>query len=194
MYIMGACEVLVGVVCLPKHLNPSSSQPSCLCCLFVLSSAKNTYTFIGTCLHIYSPVAICRWSMARVAHTGVCSLLVHSFISVTLCLHIQVPVPKHSHLGMCVHAHIYTCISSLCIHVWEVPVHRMCVLIRSPQGQARIHNSAQGQACEYTQVLMPTYPCRYSHVCWEELGIQVALLSSSIDANRPSLFWSGPKI
>ena len=25
-----------------------------------------------------------------------------------------------------------------------------CVLIRSPQGQARIHNSAQGQACEYT--------------------------------------------
>lgn len=102
----------------------------------------------------------------------------------------QTLTPMHK----CVHAHIYTCISSLCIHVWEVPVHRMCVLIRSPQGQARIHNSAQGQACAHTQVLMPTYPYRYSHVCWEELGIQVALLSSSIDTNRPSLFWFGPKI
>lgn len=49
-----------------------------------------------------------------------------------------------------VHAHIYTDISSLCTHVREVPVHRLCALVRSPQGQARIHNSAQGQACEYT--------------------------------------------
>ena len=102
----------------------------------------------------------------------------------------QTLTPMHK----CVHTHIYTCICSLCIHVWEVPVRRMCVLIKSPQKQARIHNSIQGQACEYTQVLLPTYPCRSSHVCWEDLGIQVALLFSSIVANRPSLFWFGPKI
>lgn len=147
---MGACEVLVGVVCLPKYLNPFSSQPSCLCCLFVLSSAKNTYKFIGTFLHIYSPVAICRWSMARVAHTGVCSHLVHSFRSVTLCLHMQVPVPKHSHLCISVCMHIYTQASVSCAYMPGKYLYTECVLIRSPQGQARIHNSAQGQACEYT--------------------------------------------
>ena len=124
---MGACEVLVGVVCLPKYLNPSSSQPSCLCCLFVLSSAKNTYKFIGTCLHIYSPVAICRLSMARVAHTGVCSHLVHSFLSVTLCLHVQVPVPKPSHLCRRVCMHIYTQASAPCAHMSGRYLYTDCV-------------------------------------------------------------------
>lgn len=131
---MGASKVLVRVVCFPKYLNPSSSQPSCLCCLFVLFFAKNTCKYIGTRLHIHSPSAVCPWSVARVAHTGVCSHLVHSFINVTPCWHdtgTQTLMPTHK----CVHAHISTCTHSLCIHARELHVHRTCALIRSPRGK-----------------------------------------------------------
>lgn len=129
---MSASKGLVGAVCLPKHLTPPLPN------------------HLVYAVYLYSLfLKIDQVHMHRFAHSFTCShlqIVQPPFSLVWKCnsfLHAQQGTQTLTPTHTCVHMHIRTRTPSLCTRAQKVQVHRMCVLVGSPQVQTCICKSAR---------------------------------------------------